>query len=310
MSSSNSKEYPRITIITPSYNQGRFIEETIQSVLSQGYPNLEYLIIDGGSTDNTVEVIKKYEAQITHWVSEPDRGQTHAINKGLAIATGDIIAYLNSDDYYLPGALHKVADYFQNHPQTSLCHGHCVYVDEQGNRIGEQIADISRFDEIIDLWGVWWKKRQFVQPEVFWSRQITEQIGAFNESLYYVMDYEYWSRILRVGGRVGKVDAETTCFRFTATQKSNQSARVAEELLRVVQPWLWDQSTPIAWQKKLALQAKWLYQAQFLTQIERSVQAQEHQWLRWLKSIGIILHYPKILLDPYLYRRITKSLTP
>jgi Glycosyl transferase family 2 len=299
---------PKISIITPSYNQGHFIEETIRSVVSQGYPNLEYIIIDGDSTDDTVEVIRRYESQITYWVSEPDRGQTHAINKGLAIATGDILAYLNSDDYYLPGTLQKIADYFQKHPQISLCHGHCRYVDEQGNKIGEQIADISKFDEIIDLWGVWWRKRQFVQPEVFWSRRITEQIGRFNESLYYVMDYEYWCRILRAGGQVGKVEAETTCFRFTATQKSNQSEKVADELLQVVQPWLWDQSTPISGQKRLALQAQWLYQAYFLTQVERSVQAQDQKWVRWLKSIGIILHYPKILLAPYIYRRITKSL--
>jgi GT2 family glycosyltransferase len=306
--SSSYSECPRISIITPSYNQGEYIEETIQSVLNQGYPNLEYIIIDGGSTDHTIEIIKRYESQIHYWISEPDRGQTHAINKGLAQATGEILAYLNSDDYYLPGTLQKIADHFQAHPQTSLCHGHCRYVDEQGHKIGEQIANISKFDEIIDLWGVWWRKRQFVQPEVFWSRRMTEQIGDFDESLHYVMDYEYWCRILRAGGQVGKVEAETTCFRLTATQKSNQSEKVAEELLQVVQPWLWDLSTPIAWQRRLALQAKWLYQSQLMPQIERSVQAQDQKWVRWLKSIGVILHYPKILLAPYLYQRITKSL--
>ena len=170
MSFVSPSQYPRITIITPSYNQGQFIEETIQSVLNQGYPNLEYIIIDGGSTDQTVEIIKRYAAQIAYWVSEPDRGQTHAINKGLAQATGEILAYLNSDDYYLPGALHAVAKYFGCNPQVDLLHGCCRYVNEQGEPIGEQCGNIQSLAEILDLWGTWWKRRQFVQPEVFWTR--------------------------------------------------------------------------------------------------------------------------------------------
>ena len=99
---------PKISIITPTYNQGEFIEETIQSVIQQGYPNLEYIIIDGGSTDQTVNIIKQYESYITYWISEPDRGQAHAINKGLMVATGDVLDYINSDDYYLPHTLIKV----------------------------------------------------------------------------------------------------------------------------------------------------------------------------------------------------------
>ncbi|MEB3211902.1 MAG: glycosyltransferase family 2 protein, partial [Leptolyngbyaceae bacterium] len=176
--------WPRISIITPSYNQGHFIEETIRSVLLQSYPNLEYIIIDGGSSDNTVEIISKYASHLAYWVSEPDRGQSHAINKGLARATGEIIAYINSDDYYLPGSFRKIAEYYNNHPETDLIHGRCRYIDEMGNKVGEQFGNIQTFEEIIDLWGVWWNKRQFVQPEVFWSRRIFEKIGLFNESLY------------------------------------------------------------------------------------------------------------------------------
>ena len=108
---------PKITIVTPSFNQGQFIEETIRSVLDQNYPNLEYLIIDGGSTDQTIEVIRKYERQLSYWVSEKDRGQVHAINKGLARATGEIFGFLNSDDLYVPGTFEVVGEYFEKHPE-------------------------------------------------------------------------------------------------------------------------------------------------------------------------------------------------
>lgn len=305
---SNSSNLPRISIITPSYNQGHFIEETIQSVLSQNYPNLEYIIIDGGSTDSTLDVIKKYESQITDWVSEPDRGQTHAINKGLSRATGDILAYLNSDDYYLPGTLFKVADYFRQFSQTDLLHGRCRYVNQQGEKIGEQFGNITAFAEIIDLWNVWWNQRQFVQPEVFWARRIGDRIGPFNESLYFVMDYDYWCRILLAGGRVGAIDQELSCFRLTDSQKSNQSDKVADELLALVQPWLWNADTPIPQQARLKLQSRWLYQAVFQRQIARSIEAGDSKFDRYLKLLQTISHHPKILLAPRFYERFQKVL--
>ncbi|MBD2028355.1 glycosyltransferase [Leptolyngbya sp. FACHB-711] len=295
--------FPRISIITPSYNQGNFIEETIQSVLSQNYPNLEYIVIDGGSTDNTIEIIKRYESKIAYWISEPDRGQAHAINKGLEKATGEVLAYINSDDYYLPGTLHAVADYFLAHPEIDFLHGRCCYVNTQGKPMGEQFADIHTFDEIIDLWGVWWQKRQFVQPEVFWTRRISDRIGSFNESLYFVMDYEYWCRILLAKGKVGTIDRALTCFRFTETQKSNQSEKVADELLQVIRPWLWDWSSPMAGQKRLSLQGQWLYQAILMKQIQRSVSESDPKLLRWIKSAVTVLQNPQILLIPGFHSR-------
>lgn len=300
--------YPRISIITPSYNQGEFIEETIRSVLLQGYPNLEYLIIDGGSTDQTIDIIRKYEPWLTYWVSEPDRGQTHAINKGLARATGDILAYLNSDDYYLPGTLFKVADHFRQHPETDLLHGRCRYVNQQGQKIGEQWGDITALAEILDLWNVWWNQRQFVQPEVFWSRRIANQIGCFNEALHYVMDYEYWCRILQAGGQVHRIDDEFTCFRLTDTQKSNQSQQVADELRAVVQPWLWDRSIALQLSKRLELQSQWLYDAVLLKTIEQSIGAGEGRIDRWLKSVRLLLRYPQILFTTQFRQRVLRSL--
>jgi glycosyltransferase involved in cell wall biosynthesis len=292
----NEKSYPKITIITPSYNQGQYLEETIRSVLLQNYPNLEYIIIDGGSNDNSVEIIQKYSEYITYWVSEPDRGQTHALNKGIERATGDILAYLNSDDYYLPGTLFKVAEYFLKFPKTDLLHGRCCYVNEQGKKIGEQFGNIQSLVEILDLWGVWWQQRQFVQPEVFWSRQITNRVGKFREDLHYVMDYDYWCKILQSGGIVGRLDTELSCFRFTATQKSNHSNEVAEELLQVVHPWLWSHQPALSWKNRLRLQGHWLYQAVLMKQIATSVQNGDRQLLRYIKSALTILQHPQILL--------------
>ncbi len=300
--------YPKISIITPSYNQGQFLEETIRSVLLQNYPNLEYIIIDGGSTDNTVDIIKQYEPWISYWVSERDNGQAHAINKGLEKATGEIIAYLNSDDYYLPGTLFKVAEYFRQFPQTDLLHGICRYVNQEGEKIGEQFGNIQKLEEILDLWDVWWKKRQFVQPEVFWTRRITDKVGLFKEELNYVMDYDYWLRILEAEGTVGSVNSEFSCFRFTSYQKSNQSEKVAEELLQVVHPILWNVSIKIPFKRRLLLQGNWLYQNVFLQQIEISLQAKDSKLTRYLKLFKIIFNYPQILLTSAFSKRIKSVL--
>jgi glycosyltransferase involved in cell wall biosynthesis len=124
--------WPKISIVTPSFNQGQYIEETILSVLSQNYPNLEYIIIDGGSTDDTVEIIKKYESRITYWVSEPDRGQSHAINKGLQKCTGEIFNWLNSDDWYMPGALFDVANAFRINSRAQFVSGYENHVEQSG----------------------------------------------------------------------------------------------------------------------------------------------------------------------------------
>lgn len=306
---SQDSQLPRISIITPSFNQGHFIEETICSVILQGYPNLEYIIIDGGSNDNTVEIIKKYQPWITYWISEGDRGQTHAINKGLAKATGEILAYLNSDDYYLPETLFRVAEHFNQHSEIDLLHGRCRYVNEAGEKIGEQFGNIQSFEEIIDLWGVWWQKRQFVQPEVFWSRRITNKVGMFNETLNYVMDYDYWCRILKAGGKVKRIEQELACFRFTANQKSNQSDLVAQELLNLVQPLLWDQSTPIPDRQRSKLQRMWLYQAKFLRQVEQSMQFNESKPRRWFKLVKLVSSHPSLLLSDSLYTRLYQVLS-
>ncbi len=181
--------WPRITIVTPSYNQGQFIEETIRSILLQRYPNLEYFVMDGGSTDRTVEIIKRYEPWIDHWESEQDRGQSHAINKGWQRSTGSVLAWLNSDDTFLPGALAKVARAFISADNVATVTGvtRFAYTDER-----EDIVVTPRpFDALHFLRG----GGSSGQPAVFIARSTWETTGDLDESLHYSMDRDYWLRI-------------------------------------------------------------------------------------------------------------------
>jgi glycosyltransferase involved in cell wall biosynthesis len=186
--------YPRISIVTPSYNQGQYLEETIQSILSQNYPNLEYIIIDGGSTDSSVDIIKRYSKYLAFWVSEKDKGQSDAINKGFAKATGDIFTWLNSDDLYNPGVLFQVADYWTKHPDCRFLTGDGEYVDPTG-RIRWYYYKAGPFSHT-DLFHTC-KGIRLLQPSVFFGRDAFVQAGGLENDLYYAMDLDLWLRILR-----------------------------------------------------------------------------------------------------------------
>lgn len=179
-------------MITPSYNQGAYIEQTLQSVLDQEYPNLEYFVMDGGSTDQTVEVLRRYAPRLSGWVSEKDRGQSHAINKGLERSTGDILCWLNSDDYFAPRALWAVAEEMGRHPAGILAGAH-VRVFGDG-RPPERFP--ARCEGRRDLLS-YWRPYRIHQPSVFWRRSVHEKIGPLREDLHLIMDYEYWLRMTR-----------------------------------------------------------------------------------------------------------------
>ena len=192
--------WPRITIITPSYNQGEFIEDTIKSVLNQDYPNLEYFVVDGGSTDNTLDVIKKYAHRLDWWVSETDRGQSHAINKGLARATGEIINWINSDDLLFPGALKHIANaYIRRAGDAHLIVGAIARITKDG-----RILHISSPPSRRAI-----SPKSFLIPigqqSSFFTKQAIELTGPLREDLHAIMDSDLYYRILTMGGKFVRV---------------------------------------------------------------------------------------------------------
>lgn len=188
---------PKISIITPSFNQGEFIEETISSVLSQNYPSLEYIVLDGGSTDGTVDILKKYDHSITAWISEPDKGQSDALNKGFSIATGDIIGWLNSDDTYLPGVLNKVARLFNDPNIDILMSEYYAFMNENGDIYEYKKNEYVDRKSLIRFWRT--RGMTINQPCVFFRRKLIENMDpVVDASLTYAMDYDLWLRLSRV----------------------------------------------------------------------------------------------------------------
>lgn len=208
----------KISIITPSFNQGAFIEETIKSVLNQGYPNLEYIIIDGDSTDNTKEILKKYNKKII-WMSEKDKGQSDAINKGMKMATGDILAFLNSDDLYAHGALHKVAKFFNTHPNAQWITGNYYIIDNKGKKIRMYVKWYKRFLRLFSSYTLLCFTNYIIQPSTFWRMNVQKKVGLFDEELPYEMDYDYW---LRIGIKYPLFCSEET-FSFFRLHESSKS---------------------------------------------------------------------------------------
>jgi glycosyltransferase involved in cell wall biosynthesis len=189
-----ASDWPSLSVVTPSYNQASFLEETLRSVLAQGYPKLEYLVIDGGSTDGSVEIIRRYAAHLAGWVSERDRGQSDALNKGFQRATGEIVAWLNSDDTFVPGALHAQVGYLLDHPDVDLVYGDCLFTDAAGRpaqtAYGRPFSQLELLRFTIPY-----------QPTVFMRRAAMLRAGWLDPDYHYSMDSEYWLRLHAAGAR-------------------------------------------------------------------------------------------------------------
>jgi glycosyltransferase involved in cell wall biosynthesis len=182
----------RVTIVTPSFNQAPFLERTLRSVLDQDHPDLEYIVVDGGSTDGSPEIIRRYADRLAWWVSEPDRGQTDAINKGFARATGAILAWLNSDDTYEPGAVRDAAAYLDSHPAVGMVYGDADFIDADGRVIGRFNARRTDYDRLL-------RGAVYIpQQTAFFRRVLWEQVGPLDPDFYFAMDYDLWVRIAKV----------------------------------------------------------------------------------------------------------------
>jgi glycosyltransferase involved in cell wall biosynthesis len=214
--------YPQISVITPSFNQSAFIQRTIDSVLEQNYPNIQYIVIDGKSSDGTIEILESYGKQF-EWISEEDNGQSHALNKGLKMTTGEIIAFINSDDYYEPGAFLKVANYFEQNPQAYWLTGRCRTVDEQGIEIRKAITAYKNFWLNFCSYRVLQVLNYISQPATFWRREVIDLVPEFDEELSYAMDYDFW---LRVGQEfdLHVIPEYLANFRIHSTSKAGASA--------------------------------------------------------------------------------------
>lgn len=230
--------WPRISVISPSFNQGAYLEEAILSVAGQNYPNLEHIVIDGGSTDDSVAILQRHASKLAHWESEPDRGQSHAINKGMARATGDILTWLNSDDRLAPGCLASVALEFQQ-SKTDIVAGLCTIFDETGTQFQHMPALKSgrlRLPDLLEQDRLWLRGHFFYQPEVMFTRALWERCGGrLDEDLHYVMDYELWCRFAAHGASITVIGRPIAELRLHPQQKTHgvhRPGRVSERLVR------------------------------------------------------------------------------
>jgi glycosyltransferase involved in cell wall biosynthesis len=212
----NDTPWPRVSIVTPSYNQGQFIEETIRSVLLQGYPNLEYLIMDGGSTDESVATIQKYAPWLSYWVSEKDQGQSHALNKGFRRCGGELVAWQNADDYYLPGALHALAQ-AHHAQQMDVYFGHMHIVDQTGVRKRSQCYTPY------SLRANFYEGIVMASQATFWRRELFERVGYLDEGLHYTMDREFFLRLGIKGCRFHLIN------KFLGCSRSHQAAKTTSQ---------------------------------------------------------------------------------
>jgi glycosyltransferase involved in cell wall biosynthesis len=211
---------PRITIVTPSYNQAEYLPETIESVLNQSYPDLEYIIIDGGSVDSTAEIIRQHERNLAYWVSEKDRGQSHAINKGFQRCSGELFAWVNSDDVLFPGCLTAIAECYLRANKPDIIHANVAYIDSR-SRI-TRFVRIPAQKRFFFFRGIWYAQA----PVVFFKSSLFRAVGGVNERYYQAMDFDLWMRVMKTGARVVHIPHYLGGFRWHEQSKSFRSYMV------------------------------------------------------------------------------------
>ena len=231
---SDNSLHPLVSIITPSYNQGEFLEDTIKSVLAQDYPSIEYLIVDGGSTDGSVDIIQKYHSHLAWWVSEPDDGQASAINKGMSQARGEIVAWLNSDDLYLPGAVRQAVEVFQANKQIGMVFGNALTIDAEGCPIKELIFPDWELQDLIGF-------RIICQPAVFMDRTSFERAAGLDLNYHFMLDHHLWIRIANLKPIKHIPNFWAAARHHKSAKNISQSTEFGRETLELLE---WMQSQP------------------------------------------------------------------
>jgi len=312
----NTNQLPIISIVTPSYNQGSYLEETILSVLEQGYPALEFFIFDGGSTDGSLDIIQKHQDRLTFWESKPDRGQSHAINKGFRMASGEIVAWLNSDDLLAPGALKVVAQAWQQNPGVGLITGQTEIIDQAGKPTGNIFG--SEPNVINSLLS---SENPVSQPSTFFSTSALKEVGFLDETLHMSMDWDLW---LRIGARyptlfIPKMLSKSRNWEMTKTR--TQLVRSGPEHIRIVKNFIKqnpDFLTPM--QKRQALGSgylrkgrldyeagKWLFfRLDLLIAIYYGIKPTQRKDLKLFKHAFPVFYFSKRVYS-YLYRKMTTA---
>lgn len=282
---------PLVSIITPSYNQAAFLEETLHSVFSQEYPNLEYIVVDGGSTDGSVDVIKKYANKLTWWVSEPDAGQADAINKGLARAKGEIVAWLNSDDVYRPGAIQQAVSALQQHPAAGMVYADLDSIDRTG-----RVFNTIRYRQfsLLDLLSF----EIIGQPTVFMRRAVLQQAGALDAEYRYLLDHQLWLCMLQLAPAIYVPQVWAAARHHVAAKNVGEAAGFGREAMRIL---AWAGTQPamrelIAAHHRQVLAGAHLFDARYLLDGGQAAAAlRSYGRVASLQPQRLLRHLPRIL---------------
>lgn len=281
-----------LTLAIPNFRGERYLEATLRS-LSANRPHVRWWLQDAASDDRSIEIARGYATASDRIVSEPDRGQTDALNRAIPQMGGDIIGFINSDDLLAEGAAEAVLDHFNRHPEVDLVYGQVEWINAEGDVTGGHEGRIDSLEEILDIYNVWWNRRQWVQPEVFFRRSLWEKVGPFDTRYNLAFDYDFWVRCFLAGARTARLPRVLSRFRLHAAQKSTDALRAANEIRDIVNRHLHACPRPPA-----GLQRMLSY--------DRYHAGQDHAGR---PLAGMLMRNPEWLLLPQVRTRLAHSLT-